>query len=62
MFLSEFPCSSTSGIGESGHRTQAKMQFEGIYRKFGIRCSEFGGESIAKKAKKEENVVKKGKK
>ena len=38
------------------------MQFGGIYRKFGIRSSEFGGESIAKKAKKEENVVKKGKK
>jgi hypothetical protein len=33
MFLSEFLCSCTSGIGESGHRTQAKMQFGGIYRK-----------------------------
>ena len=29
-------CSSTSGIGESGHRTQAKMQFELIYRKLVI--------------------------
>ena len=36
MFLSEFLCSSTSGIGESGHRTQAKMQFELIYRKLVI--------------------------
>ena len=31
MFLSEFPCSCTSGIGESGHRTQSKMQFGGNY-------------------------------
>ena len=31
MFLSEFPCSCTSGIGESGHRTQSKMQFAGNY-------------------------------